>query len=157
MIAYDTQVRTIQKYDVRCMQNQIIHGRELMTHLVDYYPTNQCSRRWSEEDSPEVCMGPKARRARKCRGVPDPIIEDNDEEEAPEPTPEPTPESDDEFRWPFAKGMPVGVLVDEVAELKGIEVKPNRADDPEKQRILEEKDAARWRETLKKAGRGRKN
>jgi hypothetical protein len=52
----------------------------------------------------------------------------------------------------IVKGMPVGVAVDEIAKPRGIAVKPNRAEDPEKQRILEAKDAARWRETLEKAG-----
>ncbi|KAH8173650.1 conidiation-specific protein 13 [Sarocladium implicatum] len=156
MIAYNTQVRSIWNYDVKCMASQLIYGQDLLEHLVDYYPKAECTRRWSEEDSPRVCMGPLARRRGRCRGVPDPEkppVETPGPTPVPTPTPEPTPIPEEVEGTPrIVKGMPVGVAVDEIAKPRGIAVKPNRAEDPEKQRILEAKDAARWRETLEKAG-----
>ena len=95
MIAYNTQVGDIYDYDVDCMANQIEHGQELLEHLVDYYPDAECTRRWSEEDSPRVCMGPLARKAKKCEGTPDPEYpEGRKEEDTPETTP--TPGDEDE-------------------------------------------------------------
>ena len=160
MIAYNTQVRSIWNYNVDCMANQLDYGQDLLEHLVDYYPEAHCTRRWSEEDSPRVCMGPRARRRGRCKGVPDPEKDDGDDGgptavtpgPTPVPTPTPEPEEEEDDTPTHAKGMPVGVVVDDIAKPRGIAIKPNRAADPEKQRILEEKDAARWRETLEKAG-----
>lgn len=149
MIAYNTQVRSIYNYDVTCMSNQIEYGQDLLEHLVDYYPSASCSRRWSEEDSPRVCMGPKARWARKCRGIPDPVIPEPEPEPTPVPTPTPTPDwYDEDDDGKVVKGEPVGVPVDEVARKKGIVVEENKVAD-------QEKDAQRWGETLERAGYGR--
>jgi hypothetical protein len=102
-------------------------------------------------------MGPKARWSGRCRGIPDAEVDEPEPPiETPQPTPTPTPQPDEDEEMKYVKGMPVGVLVDEIANGEGIAIEPNRADDPAKQRKLEEKDAQRWRETLERAGVGRK-
>ncbi|KAK0391524.1 hypothetical protein NLU13_1024 [Sarocladium strictum] len=152
-VAYNTQVHSIYTHAVECMASQLAWGQALLGHLVDYQPSAACTRRWSEEDSPRVCMGPKARWLGMCRGVPDPEIEIEEPQPpiaTPTPTPTPQPYRDGGVR--YAKGMPVGAPVDEIARTEDIRVRRNRADDPAKQRALEEKDAKRWRETLERAG-----
>ena len=140
MVAYHLNVRDIYaNYDVDCMANQLTNSEELTGFMAEHGDGDTCTRRWTEEDSPEVCMGPDAREQGLCEGIPDADATARVASGTRKPR-------------PVVDGKPVGLSVDEAANGTKIQIKSNKGSDLEKQKALEKMEAERWRQTLIKAG-----